>query len=310
MIIVDTLELVYSGSVISLGNFDGVHRGHRFLIEKTKNIALENGKRSGIVTFYPHPLTLNKEPFPYFLTSISEKLYLLKKLNLDFIFIKKFNEDFKKLTPKEFVVFLKEVLKPSIVVIGEDFKFGRGREGDVYFLKKKMDKVEIVEKFEIDHEEVSSTNIRDLIYTGSLRRANQMLGYKYFVSGYKIKGKGYGKRIGFPTINLKPVTEWKIIPHDGVYGGWSGFHSPLKAAIYVGSSPTLKMNEKTIEFHFVEQGWEDRRFYRIFFDSWFTEEKKFHTRDELIDSIKSYVETVKRRTGNWQKEFSGETLIS
>ncbi len=216
-IITQGVDSITGKSVCGLGGFDGVHLGHQAIVNHLKKLAYPD-KKIGIITFIPLPIfILNPTPI-FYLTSKKEKEEIFRFLGIDFIYYFKFNEKFAKSTPSQFVKLIATKIKPSIIVAGENFNFGRERSGSAQTLKelaKNAFSVDILPMLK-DDKTISSTRIRELLLLGHIKAANRLLGREYLIMGRVIKGKGKGAKLGFPTINLKVPRE-KLLPLDGVY---------------------------------------------------------------------------------------------
>lgn len=216
-------ELQLTSSVATIGTFDGLHVGHLKIIENLKKKANELKLKSVVITFYPHPrVILDEGNEVKLLTPIDEKIKLFEKLGIDYLFIIPFTKEFSKKTYQEFVeeiVFGKT--KAKFLIIGYDHKFGKNREGDgnklQEYVEGKIFEMIIVGPEEIENEPVSSTKIREAINNDNLDFANKMLGRYYFIDGIVIQGAKRGRTLGFPTANLKPSENNKLIPPNGVY---------------------------------------------------------------------------------------------
>ncbi len=176
-------------------------------------------KRIGIITFHPPPVSVLTHNEIIFLTTKEEKEEIIKSLGIDFIYYFKFDENFSLISPEEFVDLLARDIKPDIVVVGENFHFGKDRTGDVHMLKelaRRRFAVEIVPTIKDANGIISSTRIRELLLLGHIPSANRLLGREYSITGCIIKGKGKGRKLGFPTINIS-VDREKLLPLDGVY---------------------------------------------------------------------------------------------
>ncbi len=205
-------------SVCAIGNFDGIHRGHQKIIKRLKTRAGKD--RTGIITFNPQPVSVLTPNGIIFLTTKEEKEEIIKSLGIDFIYYFKFDENFSRISPEEFVALLAGDIKPKTVIVGENFHFGKDRVGDVSMLKelaKGRFSVEIIPIIKDINGIISSTRIRELLLLGHIPSANRLLGREYSLTGYVIKGKGKGREFGFPTVNIR-VEKEKLLPLDGVYG--------------------------------------------------------------------------------------------
>lgn len=210
--------------VLTIGTFDGVHAGHLAVIDVLRQKADEIGGKTALLTFQPHPRVI-LHPGNHglkLLNTLEERMSLLEGTGLDYLIIKEFNLDLSRLTPLEYVKnLLAEGIKPSIVVIGDDHRFGRNREGDFYALKE-MGKMFGFDVIALDAEHindirVSSTKIREAIYDGDVEHASELLTKEFPLSGKVIKGEQLGRNIGYPTANLKIENDLKIVPAHGAY---------------------------------------------------------------------------------------------
>jgi riboflavin kinase/FMN adenylyltransferase len=211
-------------SVISVGTFDGVHRAHKQIIQKILDLSRSSNARSLIITFDPHPQEVlrNKSPEIKLLTTTDEKLYLFEKSGIENVLLIRFTLEFSKTTARDFYekyIYLK--IGISDLVIGYDHVFGRNREGDFHTLEKLGEEfrfiIHRVGEIDIDGSAVSSTKIRKALWSGDVERANSLLGYLYGFDCRVVEGDKRGKELGFPTINIVPLAENKIMPGDGVY---------------------------------------------------------------------------------------------
>jgi riboflavin kinase/FMN adenylyltransferase len=210
--------------VLTFGTFDGVHAGHRAVIDVLRQKADEIGGKTALLTFQPHPRVI-LHPGNHglkLLNTLDERMSLLEDSGLDYLIIEEFNLDLSRLTPLEYVKnLLAEGIKPSIVVIGDDHRFGRNREGDFSALKE-MGKMFGFDVIALDAEHindirVSSTKIREAIYYGDVEHASELLTKEFPLSGKVVKGKQLGRDIGYPTANLEIENDLKILPANGAY---------------------------------------------------------------------------------------------
>lgn len=240
-------------SVITIGSFDGIHKGHQVIIKKTIELAHSKNKSAGVVTFEPAPQQLIYPDFHYILTPFAEKKELLSKIGIDFLFVITFNKSVQSLAPTAFIQSqILSLLHPSTFIVGYDHQFGKGGQGDVELLKSLAQKynfaIIIEPEFKLASEPVKSTRIRERLLLGDVKIANQLLGRNYSIQGLVTKGLGIGKRIGFPTVNLKIKTIEKLIPADGVYAVfiWHRNNRYL-GAMNIGNRPTFRGETRTIE---------------------------------------------------------------
>nr|WP_315132988.1 bifunctional riboflavin kinase/FAD synthetase [uncultured Flavobacterium sp.] len=246
-------------TILTLGTFDGVHIGHKKILEKiTQNT--ENEKYESLVlTFFPHPrMILQEESAIKLLNTITEKIDLLEKTGIENLVIHPFDESFSRLTAEEFVrEILVEQFHIQKIIIGHDHRFGRNRTANIDdlidFGKKYGFEVEQISAQEINEISVSSTKIRNALEEGDIVLANKYLGYEYFLTGTIIKGKQLGRTIGFPTANLKIEENYKLIPRNGVYIVSRIINNKtVFGMMNIGFNPTINGENQTIEIHFFD----------------------------------------------------------
>lgn len=215
---------VFRNAVVTIGTFDGVHRGHRLILDRMKAVADEVGGETVIVTFDPHPrniVGMRSDPQPL-LTTMSERIGLLAEIGIDHLVIVPFTPAFAAMDPRDYVKdFLVARFRPHTLIIGYDHRFGRKREGD-YHLLESLAGIYGFQVRELDAKilrdaAISSTRIREALMQGRPEEAAEQLGYPYFFSGLVRHGDKRGRTIGFPTANLNPDDPAKLLPADGVY---------------------------------------------------------------------------------------------
>ena len=241
-------------TAITIGTFDGVHIGHRKILERLINDAKKVGLKSTVLTFFPHPrMVLQKDTDIKLLNTLEEKIDILKDLGLDYLIIHPFTHDFSRLSATEFV---RDILVNSLntkkIIIGYDHRFGRNRNAsinDLIGFGNTLDfEVEEIPAQEIDDVSVSSTKIRNALAEGDITTANSYLGYPYMLSGKVKTGKGLGKKFGFPTANIHISESYKLIPKKGVYVVKAKLGSEeLFGMMNIGNNPTVSGKEKSIE---------------------------------------------------------------
>ena len=246
-------------TILTLGTFDGVHFGHKKILERiTQNT--RNGKYESLVlTFFPHPrMVLQEDLAIKLLNTLDEKIHLLEKIGIHNLVIHPFDEKFSRLTAEEFV---KNVLVDQFhiqkIIIGHDHRFGRNRTANIDDLKafgKQYDfEVEEISAQEIKAVSVSSTKIRNALNEGNVALANEYLGYDYSLTGTIIKGKQLGRTIGFPTANLKLDESFKLIPQNGVYIIKSTLNKKTTFGMMnIGVNPTVEGKHQTIEINYFD----------------------------------------------------------
>ncbi len=283
---------ITEGTVCTVGNFDGLHLGHKEIIKKLKETAKKESLKSLVLTFYPHPRkVLNPIKFKCSIVNLETKIYLFKKENLDYVVIVEFNKNFYQKTAYEFLKFLKESLHCKVLIVGKDWKFGYKREGNIEYAKEVGKTLGIhvisIEDITINSHRVSSSLIRDLLKGGYLEKVSKLLGRKYFLIEKVVKGDGKGKELGFPTINVKPDED--LCLKKGVYAGFLEKDQKLyKAVINFGNRPTIDGTKTFIEIHLLETTENlpnENDFIKVYFIKYLREEIKF----ECVESLKNQI---------------------
>jgi len=248
-----------SKTVVTLGTFDGVHVGHKKIIERLLFNAKELNCESLVLTFFPHPrMVLQKDSDVRLLNTIEEKADLLSKTGLDNLVIHPFDQAFSRLTAEEFVKnILVDCFNVKKIIIGHDHRFGRNRTANIddliTFSKIYGFEVEQISAQEINEIAVSSTKIRNAILDGNIDLANNYLDYNYFFKGKIVKGKQLGRTIGFPTANFIIEENYKLIPENGVYIVESLIdENRIFGMMNIGFNPTVGENSKTIEVYYFD----------------------------------------------------------
>lgn len=220
----DLSEVSYDkNSVITLGTFDGIHLGHKKIIDGVVKKAADLGGRSFLITFYPHPRkVVSKGNHIKLLSTPTEKASILNQLGIENTLVIKFSKEFSQMTPGLFIdKYIVNGIGAKEVIIGYDHHFGKGRGGDIDFLKEKGTKsgfdVTVVPAYNIDDTTISSSKIRRAVSEGDIAKANKYLGRYYSFSGRVIHGDKRGRQLGFPTANLKVENEDKLLPALGIY---------------------------------------------------------------------------------------------
>lgn len=253
--------------VVSIGVFDGVHRGHRSILKRAVDSARQRGALSVVVTFDPHPAKVVGRPVPLALTDLHKRIQLLADVGVDRVLVLPFTREISEWAPEEFVQrLLVDRLHVVQVVVGENFRFGHKQAGDVELLARMgadygftVDAVSLLtgqQPGDGDVVPMSSTWIRERIAAGDVAAAAEGLGHLYSVSGPVVRGNGRGKPMGYPTANVE-VSEEIAVPADGIYAGWlvraPSFENPfgprvrLPAAISIGTNPTFDGTERRVE---------------------------------------------------------------
>lgn len=302
---------VFKNAVITIGTFDGVHLGHQQIIKQLKEEAGRIDGETVIITFHPHPRAVVASGKPtYLLTTLNEKIILLREFGVDHVVVVPFDENFSNQTPEAYVQhFLYEKFKPHTLIIGYDHRFGKNRKGD-YHLLEEMGKelgfvVKEIPEQVINAVTVSSTRIREALLKSDVQAANSYLGYNYFFEGMVIDGNKLGRTLGYPTANIIIHDENKLVPSNGIYvaeaeieeksivnGQWSTgngmnnsptiHHARLKGMMSIGVRPTVDGKNRTIEmniFDFEEDIYGCTM--KIFVCAYLRPEEKFNSLDEL-----------------------------
>lgn len=246
-------------SVVTIGTFDGVHVGHRKILDRVIRDGQKNGLYATVLTFFPHPrMVLQQDGGLKLLNTLDEKIAILEETGLDCLVIHPFTKKFSRLSAEEFVVNnLVNALAAKKVVIGYDHRFGRNRNADIRdlreFGKEFGFEVEEIPAQEIDAVSVSSTKIRKALEEGDIPTANLYLGYPYMLTGKIKKGKGLGRTLNFPTANLKIAEDYKLIPKNGAYVVKSSLAGKTYFGMMnIGVNPTVDGKNKSIEIHFFD----------------------------------------------------------
>ena len=310
----------FRNAVVTIGTFDGVHLGHRQIINKLKKEAAEVNGESVIITFHPHPRKVVSSTILgiRLINTMEEKIRLLSDLHVDHLVIVPFTDAFANQSAEDYVKnFLVDKFHPHTVIIGYDHRFGKDRLGDYKLLEKMAPgldyRLKEIPRHIQDEVAISSTNVREAILHGDFETANKLLGYEFFFEGEVVHGDKMGKQLGYPTANLKISNEEKIIPGDGIYavyaevvnGQWSMVntksqpssadishspltidHSRLKGMMSIGFRPTMDGKHRVIEVNIFDF---DKEIYgqtlRVYVKKYLRAEVKFNSVNELKTQI-------------------------
>lgn len=291
---------------ITIGTFDGVHRGHRVILKKVSEHAKAIGGESILLTFEPHPRKLIFPDQPiHILTPLDKKLQLVLDAGIQHVVVVPFTKEFAELSAEEYISdFLVKTFHPGAIIIGYDHHFGHDRKGNINLLKQVhagygFDVVEIPEQL-IDDAAVSSTKIRNAIAAGQVEEAAQMLGRSYTLAGRVQKGAQLGRRIGYPTANIMPAHNEQLIPANGVYAINVRYNGQVyNAMLNIGYRPTVSTGHTLhIEAHIFDfsadvYGEE----MEIVFVARLRDEQKFGSLDELKAQLKKDETAAKKTLG-------------
>lgn len=289
-------------TVATIGFFDGVHRGHRFLINQVKKAAVKDGLCSALVTFPVHPRQVMQSTYrPQLLSSPKEKLELLETTGVDYCILLPFTQELSQLSAREFMQLLRDKFNIRMLVIGYDHRFGHnrsdsfedycryGKELDIYIVRARA--------YTDGEDKISSSVIRQLLKEGEVGQAAKFLGYNYYLNGTVVDGYKVGRKIGFPTANLQVDCSDKLIPSEGVYAVYVYVEGKKWAGMLnIGHRPTLN-NGKDLSIevnilHFSEDIYHKEM--RIEFVKYLRPEEKYDTIDALIAQMhKDREETAK-----------------
>ena len=295
----------FHNAVVTIGTFDGVHAGHRKIIEQLQKEATQINGETVIITFHPHPRSVVKEgqsAVPI-LTTLPEKIELLDELKINHLVVIPFNEAFASQTAEEYIeAFLYQKFHPHTIIIGYDHKFGKGRSGNYQLLEVYGDKLGFIVKEIPEHVlneiTISSTKIRGALLNHDVTTANRFLSYDYFFEGLVVKGKQLGRTLGYPTANIEVQDKEKLIPGNGIYtvearlvsDEWSVGSKEdidtLQGMMSIGLNPTVSGTQRTIEvnlFNFNKDIYGQTL--RIFLKHYLRAEEKFNGLDALIQQL-------------------------
>ncbi len=322
----------FTRAVITIGTFDGVHMGHRQIIDKLIQEAKDIQGETVIITFHPHPRKVVSSTILgiRLINTLEEKIQLLGNLGIDHLVVVPFTDAFANQPAEDYVAnFLISKFRPHTIIIGYDHRFGKERKGD-YLLLEKMAlsqnfKLKEIPKHVLDEVAISSTKIREALLEGRIEIADKLLGYEFFFSGIVVDGDKLGRKLGYPTANLKITNEEKIIPGNGIYAVYaevlyegksiSSYQFPvpgnlpsgqaggkpvtgngrLKGMMSIGFRPTVDGKKRVIEvnlFDFSEEIY--GRTLTVYVKKYLRQEIKFDSLDELVKQIdQDKVESLK-----------------
>lgn len=281
--------------VLTTGTFDGVHRGHRTILNRLVELAQEVGGETAMLTFFPHPrMVLHPEDHGLqLLTTPNEKAALLAEAGIQHLIVQPFTTELARMTATQYI---RDLLVRDIgvhtMVVGYDHHFGRNREGDfnnlVEFSEVYDFNVEEIPAWQIDEVSVSSTKIRQALLAGDVSTAERYLGYAYGLDGTVVPGQQIGQRLGAPTANIRPEFDWKLVPGNGVYAAHVHLDGKAHPAVVnIGNRPTLGDGlERTIEAHLLHfEGNLYQHNVRLVMGSFLREERKFSDAEALKEQI-------------------------
>ena len=292
---------VRGDTALTIGVFDGVHRGHTYLISQLADEAASKSLTAGVVTFREHPAAVLNPSFQaQYLTSLEDRLNLLSETNVDLAVPITFDRALASLSAQEFISLLQEHLRMVSLVVGPDFAMGRNREGTIECLKQLGDEMgftlKVVEGLQdAKGETVRSTTVRTALSEGDVERVADLLGRRFTLEGTVVSGEGRGGKLGIPTANLAPPKEMAV-PGDGIYAAYAHVDKHrMKAAVSIGTNPTFGGQHRTVEPFILDF---DANLYgrtlRLEFIRRLRDQVKFDSVEALLDQIDRDVAETRR----------------
>lgn len=299
-------SLEFRPSVLAIGYFDGVHQGHRRVIQKAIDLAKEKGLHSAVMTFHPHPREiLGQSGYTHYLTPLEGKLELLERMGVDITYVVSFDIPFSSVYPQDFINEFLVPLQARHIVVGFDYTFGYRGKGTAFTLQEYSQGrygLDVVSPITRYGEKISSTIIREYLYGGKIEEATEFLGRPYSLRGIVVHGEKRGRQIGFPTANIG-LHEPYLIPRTGVYGVRIYFQDQiLYGVMNIGIKPTFEQEkkEKSLEvyiFDFSENMYDME--IKVDFLFFIREEQKFAGVEQLVKRISQDVEYARNKLSSF-----------
>ena len=290
-----------------IGNFDGIHLGHKEIVEAAKRCSRENSTRSCVITFNPHPQKVLGRKDLSLIFPLEKRFEMLEATGIDAVVCLNFTRELSKVSAENFIKdILLDRLKIKDIVVGPGFSFGHKRKGNVDLLRSMGETLGfntvVAEVARVDDQVVSSSAIRKLVRDGEISEANRFFGYDYYIEGVVVEGERRGRKLGFPTVNLD--TEWEILPRPGVYATYvrlpDGFHESITN---IGVRPTFEESRLTVETHLFDF---NNDLYGkkvgVSFVERLRDEKRFASVDELVAQIEHDVAAVRGILRDYPKD--------
>ena len=297
-----SFDIGKSKTSVTVGTFDGVHIGHRHILQEVISQAKSAGEISLVLTFDSHPLSVLKSDFsPKLLTTLDEKLSIFNKIGIDYTCIIPFTKEMAGLSARNFIEdYLLKRFNMGTLIVGYDNGFG-SKDGSsresFHDLSNSLNfSLKTVEPVEHDGIIVKSSEIRSLIADGDVEFASRLLVTDYSLKGIVVKGNMLGKKIGIPTANIEPENKEKIVPSSGVYAGWAEYEGKrINAVVHIGPRPTFDIEKEAIEAHLLEfsENLYGKKI-RLGFIRKLRDILRFGTLDELTNQIKNDIKTTKK----------------
>lgn len=295
-------EKSFKPSVLAIGYFDGVHQGHRRVIQRAIDLAKRKELTAAVMTFHPHPREiLGQSGYTHYLTPLEEKLELFQRMGIEMAYVVHFDIPFSSVYPQDFINEFLIPLKAKHIVVGFDYTFGYRGKGTAYTLKELSQErydVDVISPITLLGEKISSTVIREYLYGGKIQEANEFLGRPYRIQGKVVHGEKRGRTIGFPTANIR-LDDPYLVPRTGVYGVkvWSGDQAYF-GVMNVGIKPTFEQEkkEKSLEVHIFDfnDNVYDKEL-KVDFLFFIREEQKFAGVEQLVGQIQKDVKYAQQK---------------
>lgn len=279
--------------VVTIGNFDGVHRGHQYLIEQLRARATTDHAQSLVITFEPHPASVLRPDSPFErLVSAEEKLRLLAAAGVDDVVVIPFTREFAALSADAFLELVTATTQPSAILVGEGFRFGHARTGDGetlarYGASAGFDAI-VVSRLHSGAINISTSAIKAALHRAALGEAEAMLGRRYRLRGTVEQGVARGRELGYPTANLR-LLDWACVPSDGIYAGYAhveAMDNPLQAMVYIGTRPTFDNGHRIVEVNILDfSGDLYTRDLTIEFVAWIRNDQAFDDVQSLVQRM-------------------------
>lgn len=284
---------ILEDTVVILGNFDGIHKGHLTLLSKAKEVAKDRGLKTALFTFHPHPTHVLPVKEVSLINTNEEKQLIAAHEGIDYYIQYPFTEDTATMTPLEFINVLTRCIGVKAIVVGVDYRFGKARSGDIALLKEKGEKfgfeVFVLEKLQQNGRDISSTWIREAVSVANISLANQLMGREYMITGTIVEGAKLGRTIGFPTANIKPFIH-KQLPQNGVYITQVDLDNRTFFSLTnIGTKPTIDEHKKEILVEtYIHNFNEDiyGKTIHVRFHKYLRTEDKFNSLEELVTTMK------------------------
>ncbi len=309
---------LFEGAAVTVGSFDGIHLGHRALVEEVVRIGEERHLPPVVVAFDPHPRIVLGQRVDL-LTTPQERELLLRRIGASCVVHIRFTKAIAEMSHRRFVSdFIVGSLGAKVVVVGYDHHFGKGRRGNVESLRALGEElgfdVVVVPPVEVGGIVAKSSTIRRLISEGKVDEAGRLLGHPYLVLGRIVPGRGLGRRIGYPTANVD-VPPGKLLPPNGVYAAWAVLmpdEEPFPAALYIGSAPTFGAGRRTLEAHLLGFGGERLYGKRIALEimAFVRSEVRFPSPEALAAQIADDLERVEDLISSTAPTAAGRRLLA